>query len=423
MNRKSLIACALMAAGILSQAGADQVVYVTGSTAFRSTAYNALNTAGIIFDGAVTRVATRGGSSPSGANFMLFHGNINTTPTYINCAWSGANAGIASVCNVAIDNDGIPLFGAPETWLKADGTVTGDVVAQPTASELEASSRQGDIAFGDTSQASSLPPTQFKANTSTALKDYGVLGVICFTWLKNNNSASVASVAKTAWNNLTNVSTYQLNALIANGAVEADFLTSSINDSSNFVYLVGRNKGSGTRANMLDDTQYGLNVPVNQFSIGGNLTGTPDGTLTLASCGDNGYESGGAVTTALGVAGSTAVVDPFTGTNGWIAIGYASVSDAQKNGVTTANWLTENGVLSSDGAIESGTYSYWGHEHLFGRSNIAGSFADTVGGKITSGVQGQLSTVGGTASAHDAGIGFGFMNCDKATDFSFPTHN
>lgn len=423
MNRKSLIACALVAAGILSQASADQVVYVTGSTAFRSTAFTALNTAGVIFDGAVTRVATRGGSSPGGANYMLFHGNIGGTATYINCAWSGANAGIASVCNVAIDNDGIPLFGAPETWLKADSTVVGDVVAQPTASELEASSRQGDLAFGDTSQASSLPPTQFKANTSTALKDYGVLGVICFTWLKNNNSASAAGAAKTAWNNLVNASTYQLQVLIANGALTADFFTGSSNDVSTSVYLVGRNKGSGTRANMLDDTQYGLNVPVNQFSIGGNLTGTPDGTLTLASCGDNGYESGGAVTTALGVAGSTSNTDPFTGAPGWIAIGYASASDAQKNGVTTANWLTENGVMSSDGAIETGTYSFWGHEHLLGRSNIAGSFADTVGGKIASGIQGQLSTVGSNAAAHDAGIGFGFMNCDKATDFSFPTHN
>jgi hypothetical protein len=186
---------------------------------------------------------------------------------------------------------------------------------------------------------------------------------------------------------------------------------------------VGRNKGSGTRANELDDTTYGVNTPVSQFSIGGNLTGTPDGTLTLASCGDNGYESGGAVTTALGVPGSTAQTDPFSGAPGWIAIGFASASDAVKNGETVANFLTENGVLESDGAIETGTYSAWGHEHLFGRSNIAGSFADTVGGKIAAGVVSQLSTVGGTAANHDAGIGFGFMNCDKATDFSFPTHN
>ena len=224
MNKKSLITCALIAAGIISQASADNVVYITGSTAFRSNAYNSLHSAagpaaGGIFDIPGTTVngvlapsiteSERGGSSVSGANYMLFHGNINGAPTYLDCAWSGANAGIASVCNVAVDNDGIPLFGAPETWLKADGSVAaGYLAAQPTVAELEATSRQGDIAFGDTSQASSLPPTQFKAGTSTALKDYGVLGVISFTWLKNNNSASPAGAAKTAWNNLVNVSTY-----------------------------------------------------------------------------------------------------------------------------------------------------------------------------------------------------------------------
>jgi hypothetical protein len=422
MNRKSLITCALVAAGIISSASADQVIYVTGSTAFRGTAYTAFTTAGRIFDGAVTE-AERGGSSASGANYMIFHGNINTVPTYIDCAWSGSNAGIASVANVAVDNDGIPLFGAPQTWLKADGSVTGYLAAQPTSSELEGSSRQGDLAFSDTSQASSLPPTQFVANTSTALKDYGVLGVVTFTWLKNNNSGSSANNAKSAWDHLTNISTYQAQALIANGALTADFFTGVPTDVTNYVYLVGRNKGSGTRANMLDDTQYGLNNQVNQFSIGGNLTGTPDGSLTLASCGDNGYESGGAVTTALGVAGSTQQTDPFFGTTGWLAIGYASTGDAQKNGVTTANWLTENGVFSSDGTIENGTFSFWGHEHLYGRSNIAGSAADTVGTKIASGLQAQLSTAGSNPAAHDGGIGFSFMNCDKSTDFSFPTHN
>jgi len=422
MNRKSLITCALLAAGLISQASADQVVYVTGSTAFRGTAYTAFTTPGLIFDGAVTE-AERGGSSQSGANYMIFHGNINGVPTYIDCAWSGSNAGIASVCNVAVDNDGIPLFGAPETWCKADGSVTGFVTAQPTSTELESGSHQGDLAFSDTSQASSLPPTQFVANTSTALKDYGVLGIVCFTWLKNNNAASAAGASKTAWNNLVNISTYQAQNLISGGAVTADFLTGQAGDVGTMVYLVGRNKGSGTRANALDDTQYGVNTSVNQFSIGGNLTGTPDGTLTLDTCGDNGYESGGAVTTALGVPGSTSQTDPFFGGPGWIAVGYASTSDAQKNGVTTANWITYNGVMSSDGTIENGTFSYWGHEHLYGRSNVAGTAADTVGGKIAAGVQSQLSTVGGTAANHDAGIGVGFMNCVKSTDFSTPVHN
>src|SRR5215472_9428901 len=119
MKANCKITAALIALGIVSQASADNVVYLTGSTAFRGTLYNVLHTAGSVFDGAVTEAEF--GSSQSGANYMLFHGNINGTPTYIDCAWSGSEAGIASASNVTIDNDGTPLAGSPETWLKADG--------------------------------------------------------------------------------------------------------------------------------------------------------------------------------------------------------------------------------------------------------------------------------------------------------------
>jgi hypothetical protein len=425
MNRKSLITCALLAAGVISQASAaDPVVYLTGSTAFRSTVFTALTTAGRIFDAAPDYQAERGGgTSASGATYMVFHGNIGGSPVYIDCAWSGSDAGMASVANVAIDNDGIPLFGAPETWMKGDGTVaSGYNVAQPTATELESGSHQGDIACADTSEASALPAIQ-----TVALKPYGVMGVVTFTWVKNNNTGSAANAAKTAWSDLVNVSTYQLQALIANGALPADFFTGKSADNPTSVYLVGRNKGSGTRANMLDDTTYGLNTPVNQFSIGGkaNLNGTPDGTLTLETVGDNGYESGGGVAAALGTAGSTAATDPFTSATGWIAIGYLGTSDAQKSGLTIANnWLTENGVAESDGTIETGQYSYWGYENLYGRPNIVnGTFVDTVAKKVHDGVVAQVGSNGSNPAANDSSINTTFMNCSKLTDFSFPTHN
>ena len=165
MNRKSLITAALVAAGIICQASADQVVYITGSTAFRSQAYAALsdNAGGTIFDaGTIDYQAQREGSSASGCNYMVFHGKIGGTLTYLDCAWSGSEAGLATVANVAIDNDGIPLFGVPETWLKADGSVaSGYSSASPTSAEKESSSHQGDLAFADTSQDSALPPIQY----------------------------------------------------------------------------------------------------------------------------------------------------------------------------------------------------------------------------------------------------------------------
>src|SRR5581483_5289114 len=160
MNKKTLLTCALIAAGVISQASADNVVYFTGSTAFRSTTFGALNNAAggsaAVFDkpgtvvGGVTApsitLCTYQGNTTTGnnANYMLFHGNINGTPTYIDCAWSGSEAGVGSVCNITVDNDGVPLLGSPETFLKADSTVNppGLNAGLPSGSQLEATSRQ-----------------------------------------------------------------------------------------------------------------------------------------------------------------------------------------------------------------------------------------------------------------------------------------
>ncbi len=414
MKIRTSVAVALLAAGIIGQASADNVVYLTGSTACRSTIYNLLNAAGTVFDAspAVTR-ATRNGSSPSGAQYMLFHGNINGTPTYIDCAWSGSEAGIASASNVTIDNNGVPLAGSPETWLKADGSVTmNDQTGAPAAGELEASSHGSDLAMADTSQAVSLTP--YVANTSTALKDYGVMGVVTFTWVKNYNTSPNA-----AWNNLVNMTTYQEQALLGNPTVAA--LVTGVSTDTSYIYVVGRNKGSGTRVNALANSGYGVTTAVNQFSIGGGVSTPKDGTLTLASEGDNGYESGGDVATALSINGSCGQTDPFFGGTGWIAVGYLGCSDAVKGNLTVANnWLTENGTLESNGAIIEGRYSFWGHEHLLGKANIGG-YQDTVGTKLHNAFVTSVNTTAPVLANHDPVIGFSFMHCDKASDVAFPT--
>jgi len=391
------------------------------------------------------------GSAAAKCNFMLFHGNISGTPTYINCAWSGSDAGMASVANVTINNDGAPLFGAPETWLDVTKVTTVALAsayqgtAAPTSAILESSSRQGDLAFADTSVASALPAI-VTANAANPLVQFPTtggapVGVVAFTWAKNNNNGSGASAAQTAWSDLHNISTFQAQALFGSGSLTADFFTGVAADNGTSVYLIGRNKGSGTRANVLNDSTYGLNTPVVQFNIGGGLTTSPSGALVLSINGaahnpagtavtdpgisqDDGYESGGNVANALKVAGSTAQQDPFTHASGWIAIGYLSASDASGiGGGTTGNWLTENGVAESDGAIESGEYSFWGYENLYGRANVVGTYAETVGNVIYNSIEAQIVNNGSNPANNDVAININFMNASKATDFSFPTHN
>lgn len=428
MKTRSTILCALIALGAFSRASADNVVYLTGSTAFRSTVYNALhnnsgtNSGGVFDAGTVTEAEF--GSSASGANYMLFHGNINGTPTYIDCAWSGSEAGIASASAVTIQNtdrngDPIALAGSPETWVKADGTIpmTGVQGANPSAGQLESTSHGADLAQADTSQAVSLTPRV--ANTSTDLKDYGTEGIVTFTWAKNVNTSPSQE-----WTDMKNVTIPQLYELISAGYQPTVFFTGIANETNNNVYLIGRNKGSGTRANTLADTGYGTTSAVQQFSIGEGIEDAATGTQVLDYEGNNGYESGGGVATALGIDGSCNTTDPFFGNSGYFAIGYLGCSDALAHGLTTNNWLTLDGVMESNGSIEEGQYSFWGHEHLYGKNGISG-YQDSVGQIIFNAVQNTL-TLGGFGSNpanHDPGIALANMHASKVSDVAFPTRN
>jgi hypothetical protein len=440
MKKAQLYTAALIALGIVSQAGAVNTLYISGSSAFRGLVFNALNAVnpttpagGAFFDAGPSYQAERFGTSASGATYMVFLGNVGGTPTYVDCIWTGSDAGLSSVSNIHVANGALPLFGSPATFLKADSSVAaGFSAASPAAGELQAASQQSDIAFVDTSTASALAQLQSYAYTTFPQNTPAAIGVVTFTWYKNFNSTSAASAAKTAWSDLSNISTFQAQVLLAGGSVPADFLTGQAADNPINVYLVGRNLGSGTRANVLNDTTYGVNVAVNQFSIGGGLNFNPDGspvapngTVTpLTSCGNNGYESGLNESLAMVAPGSTAASDPFNPGHGWFAVAYSGVADASGNGNTTAQWLTENGVLESNASVESGEYSYWGYENLYGRSDI-GTFELADANLLYNEVITQIAVSGfGVAPAgHDRAIGLTQMNATKATDFSFPTHN
>jgi hypothetical protein len=287
--------------------------------------------------------------------------------------------------------------------------------AGPTGSQLESSSHGADLAQADTSQAVSLTPRV--ANTTTDLKDYGTEGIVTFTWAKNVNSGPSQE-----WTDLKNVTVPQINEEISQGFQPPAFFTGIASETNSFIYLVGRNKGSGTRANELADSGYGTTKTVTQFSIGEGIETAATGTLLLDFEANNGYESGGGVATALGIDGSCQQTDPFVPSHtGWFAMGFLGVSDAITHGLAVSpNWLTCDGVMESDGAIEEGQYAFWGHEHLFGKHNISG-FQDTVGGKVFAGVQTAIGTAGSVTTAHSPGIALTYMHADKSSDVAFPT--
>jgi hypothetical protein len=460
MKISTQITAALVALGLVSQAMAtDPVVYLTGSSAFRSTVFLALSdntgTSNSVFEAGSITYGTWGNANPGSANYMVFHGTLtNGQAVYVDCAWSGSEAGIASACDSTLKNtlrDGtvVNLAGSPETWvdyssatLSAAGNVQsgspGANGSPANGAQLESSSHGADLAQADTSQAVSW--TVAVPGTLTDLKDYGSEGVVTFTISKNVNPAPSQS-----WMDLTNVTLPQLNVLTANGYAPAWFFTGNPDDLQD-VYLVGRNLGSGTRMNYLSCTTYGPHRNVIQNSIGYGCDPRDPSqnvkTLLLQNEGNNGYESGGGVAKALAdtggstASGSCQQMDPLhnTGT-GWFALGYLSPSDALSTGnngnqngdgtglyPNTNNWVTVDGVVSDNNNIENGLYWYWGHEHLYGKYQISG-IQDQVGNAVFNAVSSKLDSSGfGVApGGHDPGIPYSLMFVKKGTDVAFPT--
>ncbi|HKW30070.1 MAG TPA: hypothetical protein VJT54_12090 [Verrucomicrobiae bacterium] len=452
MKISTQITAALVAMGIVSQAMAtDPVVYLTGSTAFRSTVFSSLSdntgTSNAVFQAGTITYGTWGNSSASGANYMVFHGTLtNGQAVYIDCAWSGSEAGIASACNTTLQNvrrDGTttPLAGSPETWVDyttATLTAAGNVQsANPNGANgasLEGSSHGADLAQADTSQAVSWTPAT--NNTVTALKDYGSQGVVTFTMTRNVNPNPSQD-----WLDCSNITLPQIITLTANGYTPAWFITGNPNDLMD-VYLVGRNLGSGTRMNFLSDSNYGSHRGVVQNSIGygvDNRDPSQSTALVLQNEGNNGYESGGGVAKALAntgtssTSGSCQQLDPVhnTGT-GWFAIGYLSPSDALNTGNNggqtpplfnnTNDWVTVDGIMSNNNNIENGQWWYWGHEHLYGKFQISG-IQDTVGNVLLNAVSSKIisQNLGVAPGGHDAAIPYSLMFVTKSSDVSFPS--
>lgn len=196
MNNKSLILSALVGVGLITQARGvtTNVVYITGSTAFRGNVFNVLSVAGNgVFDASpAVNIVPAGAGSGSGS--IVYQGNIGGQPYAIDCNWTGSEAGIAAtegLASLANADTGFNLPGVPTVFPDFNTGATGTSSTVP------------DLTFADTSQAVSLtrPPTY------TALKDYGTVGIVTFTWLKGNCSTGNRD---SSWTNLVNVSQPQL---------------------------------------------------------------------------------------------------------------------------------------------------------------------------------------------------------------------
>ena len=391
MKSTSLITAALLAAGLVTSANASSTVtvggttytevFITGSTAFRAFAYEAV-AFGTVFDSAPTVVAKGGGAASISTSSYVAYGNIGGQPYLLNFDLTGSEAGLAAVYNASAGTSVAVTYPVSGPLFTGTATLAGTPLptgfVNPTTSGFPANvTAAPDLAFADTSAAVSLNPTQ-----NGTLTDFGIVAVIPFTWAKGYNSAPDAS-----WTDLVNVSIPQLSYELT-GAKKASYFTGKTADTD-LVYLIGRNKGSGTRVNTFLTLNYGLSKSIVQYAPANStysstvLTAGSVAPITslagLDVVGNDGFDSGGGVATTL--------EDNITGSH-LITLGYIGLPDflGSLSTGTPATALTLDGVAENDGNIINGEYAFWGHEHLYGQaspSTAALAVADALTGYVT----------------------------------------
>ncbi len=292
----------LLAGLLLAAAAYAQVeVTVTGSTAFRAIT---IDRSAAIFDpgyAAVTNNASTGLITYSGTVATAVP-SLGSTPVKVRLSFSGSASGMLSVKNQT-----------PVSTAETPGVNTNKVP---------------DLALSDVFPGSATPPIADSAF------DRSVLGVIPFVWVINNALTGVGNITREQAVLLMTSSGAFTNGVVGMPAI---YLGGS---STNPVYLIGRDSGSGTRISTEKDIGF----------VGFPLLWATNGAGTYITT--NGYSSGGLER------------DVIKGKPD--AIGYLGRADLAAIALT-ATAISYDGVPYSEPAVATGSYSMWGYEHIVNR--------------------------------------------------------
>jgi hypothetical protein len=358
MTTKSmLVASALLVGASLANAANTNVVYnITGATAFRAAASNGI--INLLGGAGVCEYAFSGATPVTSSTRSIFKGpavvtnvpNPGDTQTIIvRCSWSGSTAGLA-----VLDSQATTVqYLVTGTTMTTAGNYLG---VSPAGSNFELTNAR--FSFSDVDKNLSTVP-------NSGIQGAGA-GVVPFMFIAGESAPA----------SITNMTDQIHAALWSQGTVPASFITGNPADAGFTVYATGRNDGSGTRAAVLAETQYGAFTPVVQFNhgfSGDRLTGALTGTPTLYAPGGNGGGAGNINVRDLLTRPSNA---SHLGGN-YAFVSYLTVSDAvaatgydQATGLTTlpsegAKPMTYNGVRYSEQNVNNGSYSLWSFQQFY----------------------------------------------------------
>jgi hypothetical protein len=366
-SKSMLVFSALLAGASLVNAANTNVVYnITGATAFRAAAQNGI--INLLGGPGVVEYAFSGATPVASATRSIFKGpavvtnvpNPGDTQTIIvRCSWSGSTAGLA-----VLDSQATTVqFPLTTVTMTTAGNYLGATPA-PTASFFENTNAR--FSFSDVDKALSTVP-------NSGIQGDGV-GVVPFMFVAGESAPA----------SITNMTDQIHAALWSQGTVPASFITGNPAQAGFTIFATGRNNGSGTRAAVLAETQYGAFTPVLQFNSGtsgdrltGALTGAPFifpavvGPPAIA-VGNNGFSNNIFVRDLL-----TRSSDPTALGGQYAFVSYLTISDAvaatgydQATGLITlpsegAKPMTYNGVRYSEQNVNNGSYSLWSFQQFY----------------------------------------------------------
>lgn len=408
-NKYILSGLSALTALAASAAAADQVIDITGATAFRTAAIDSIIAS---YGAGLTDFAhvgtTPGLASIRGARQSIFSGTFPglTGTTVIRCTWTGSVEGVRAVATAfpqafldesvlgtpGAGNDTTAVAGVTGTYGHAAGTGT----------------TTADLAFSDS----------FPANSPFDVSNVvdATVGVTVFVPMVNEGSPA----------GLTNIQEHQLRTLYSTGNQPLNYLFPTADTRR--VYASGRSDGSGTRTIYLSEMGYGASNPVQQWKPTTNGLAANDPLLNITTlqlwptgdgnnasivwgpdvAGNGGFESSSSLRTVFGATTNLVQRKTSAGANlgapvNLLMLAVFGISDATTAQANGAKALSYNGVgitpaeplsAGDKAKITEGAYTYWSYQHLMYNSTNDTPEMQAVLAELLTNVPNNLGTAG-----------------------------
>jgi len=380
-HTKSILMAAAAALSIAS-ASAQEVIYVTGATAFRSAANNTLYS---LYSNNL--LASSGSSASDSAAIALYFTNCaltNGATVDIAVTWTGSEGGMQSVAS-GTNNKRVPFYDLAKL---ASNSITSRTtgLGQPDTTNMTAGSltslQKGIIGCADSFQKSSRFQGGKKAAdgaTYSTITETAV-GVVPYSLIASKGYTNTFPDRNMSVNNM-----YQ--ALTA-GFITGEKISGKTNDTTAKLFAVGRNMDSGTRVITLANLKGSVTDKLTQWRVtasnGVVTTVVKHPAITIngisASLGESGESSGGTVAGYMtnSFPTSATVTGTGKGTSTNYLVGYVSVADITSarrtaglvplkfNGVEGRNYDNSSFTTLDAGYtnIITGAYPLWGYEFV-----------------------------------------------------------